>query len=1326
MGQIAANAQGGTGGVANAYAALTIPPRPELSYLEHWTFDTTAQAATNDDDGIVDAGETVDLAIVIRNHWGKADPVTVTLEAWAAGAVLPDPYVTMITGTVNYGAVGSFNMDDNGLIYDAQGVITGVRNPFRFTVDPSTPNDHVIPFRLTMVAGNGYDPTAAPLTFVSRFYLIVQRGRELPRIISQDMVLSKEYYWIVVQPTLIENGATVTITQGAQIQWGSAAPTCPSCPPPPDPTLQVEGILDILGSLSEPVELFPEPVLGQYRARILNLGHTTMGYLNVVNPFLGCPASGYCGGQRIDAIDHLKATTNRFFTGFPDLWVVSSATLYSAIFHKMQGGTCSTPQFGIKGQMGIDTVLLDGIVPNCYWPDYIQRVGRSGNDGLEGPIVNTVFLPHSDGVTRLVWQQWAGYESIYTNNAFLNRLWDPNAAHWMQFTWGWSMRDDSLNLADNYWGTTSSRIIDVMIYDYNDDFNLGRIDYQPILTVPSTTTYPFVVDVALSTASKPRTSIVGSEPVTFTVTFNRDMNPAIQPAVSFGPDVPMTDYAIHPINGGWADARTWVGTFNITPVTGDGYQLIRVAGAVAGDDPWLVTGDDAGRFRFEIITSGTESMNLQATGGEGRVSLMWTQNDFDLLAGFNLYRATTQDGDYSRINASIIPPATRAFTDTAVTPGQPHYYKFTVVKSDMTESDFSNVAQGTPLDTIPPVITHTPVTEAPPGLPLTLYADVTDNVVVQDVILHYKAITATTYLSRTMARTTGNRYAATIEGSQVAYPGLAYYIEATDGISTVRAGRPEYPNLVEVVDRPVVTSLSPNRGPAAGGATVTISGSNFKSGAQVTFDGAAGSNVTVVSATRITCTTPAHFPAAADVTVTNPDTQHGTLLRGYTFESNVAALSLPHSGGGQHDIVQIPINADNVAGLAAADLTVTFDPAVLSPRGARTGTLTPGWSLATHTGTAGQAQLSLASPGGASSGTGSLATLEFEAIGAPGVTTTLRIAAASLNDGAIPIQKTDGSFTVGQVYRVAGATRFWNGAAGLPAVTLTLDGDRVYTAIGDPTGAYTVTGARAGSYTLTPGKSDGANGITAYDASLALQHAAGLAPLSGYGATAADVNRNGAISSMDAFYILQGAVDLIPLPFPGAGIVWAFDPATRSYPALNSNQAGQDFTAVLLGDISGSWSAPPALAAAATPTVGPAVTLTVLTKPADPAGQTAVELAVDAGAVPLYSLDLALAYACQPGPCTPAAVTAVQPGPLADGLAHAANLEEAGLVRIALAGAQPITGRGVLLTILLQDAQPGSLTRSDANEGRVPVQVVYRPGGFQQFLPLIVKGDDRP
>jgi hypothetical protein len=138
--------------------------------------------------------------------------------------------------------------------------------------------------------------------------------------------------------------------------------------------------------------------------------------------------------------------------------------------------------------------------------------------------------------------------------------------------------------------------------------------------------------------------------------------------------VPETDYTIHPVQGGWVDPRTWVGTFHVTPVTGDGYQLMRIAGARAADDPWLVTGDDVERFRFEIITSGTEAMNLQATGGEGYVDLQWTQNDFDLLAGYNLYRATSAGGPFTRLNTSLIPAQQRSWRDTNVTPGQPYYY----------------------------------------------------------------------------------------------------------------------------------------------------------------------------------------------------------------------------------------------------------------------------------------------------------------------------------------------------------------------------------------------------------------------------------------------------------------------------------------------------------------------------------------------------------------------------------------------------------------------------------------------------------------------------
>jgi fibronectin type 3 domain-containing protein len=136
----------------------------------------------------------------------------------------------------------------------------------------------------------------------------------------------------------------------------------------------------------------------------------------------------------------------------------------------------------------------------------------------------------------------------------------------------------------------------------------------------------------------------------------------------------------------------------------------------------FVNGEDAGRFRFEIITSGVEALALQATGGEGYIDLSWIQDDFDLLAGYNLYRSTSEDGTYQRINSVIIPDGNESFRDLDVAPGQIYYYKFQVVKTDMGESSDSNITSATPLDTIAPVISHTPIATAQPNLSLTIPA----------------------------------------------------------------------------------------------------------------------------------------------------------------------------------------------------------------------------------------------------------------------------------------------------------------------------------------------------------------------------------------------------------------------------------------------------------------------------------------------------------------------------------------------------------------------------------------------------------------------------
>jgi IPT/TIG domain len=82
---------------------------------------------------------------------------------------------------------------------------------------------------------------------------------------------------------------------------------------------------------------------------------------------------------------------------------------------------------------------------------------------------------------------------------------------------------------------------------------------------------------------------------------------------------------------------------------------------------------------------------------------------------------------------------------------------------------------------------------------------------------------------------------------------------------------------------PTVTAISPTSGTTSGGTSVTITGTGFLSGATVSLGGSSATNITVVSSTSITATTPAHTAGTVDVVVTNTDSQSGTLSNGYTY-----------------------------------------------------------------------------------------------------------------------------------------------------------------------------------------------------------------------------------------------------------------------------------------------------------------------------------------------------------------------------------------------------------------------------------------------------------
>ena len=91
---------------------------------------------------------------------------------------------------------------------------------------------------------------------------------------------------------------------------------------------------------------------------------------------------------------------------------------------------------------------------------------------------------------------------------------------------------------------------------------------------------------------------------------------------------------------------------------------------------------------------------------------------------------------------------------------------------------------------------------------------------------------------------------------------------------------------------PRVTAISPSNGTTVGGTTVTITGSNFASGAIVSVGGVDATQVTVINPNTLTAITGPHAAGTADVVVA-VGSQRGTLPNGYTYVAPQQSANAP-------------------------------------------------------------------------------------------------------------------------------------------------------------------------------------------------------------------------------------------------------------------------------------------------------------------------------------------------------------------------------------------------------------------------------------------------
>lgn len=792
----------------NIRDSLTRQAHPNLTLDEVYTLDYQDVSSANNGDGIAQPGETIDMGVAVWNRWGAATDITVKVDADSVAGI-PNKYVEFINDEIKLSDVGTFASVNNGFTYTDE-KLTGISNPIRFKIKEGTPNDIQITFNISITAKNGLDERDDNLYSSSASYtLTVQNGVALSGIINEDMTLTNDKLWILENNVLIPEGVTVTVEPGTRIQFWSADPNN-KYGANANVYLQVEGRFIAEGTEEQLIEMYPGKGFEDKAVTITGTGsyidfkdsglvdddydkkYASLKYVNIYNAtyYASDPYSLSAGKPfNVTIIDHCNFTYSYSFR----YGVLFAKSIANSHFSNMS--MKSRNSYGICAY-DITTTLFDNYDNQRVYPyDRFEKNVALNYHGKKDD-EPSIIVGASDK-----------YNPLFANNAILNSFYLNNYDNIRAIGSFDASKDyngrTTYDISGNYWGTTNPDLVKVQCYDADWDVSRNDLIQEPYLTLDDDMSdiYPFVTEAYLTDKDGNRIDKVsGAQTVKMHVKFNRDMASDIQPMVTYGGSEPYTDFAV---SGDWANAREWVGEFKIDPYIDLGTMYIRVKGAAAADDKWLVTGNDWGRFKFEITNSSAQSMSLTGEGQLGKNFLSWMQDDYDTLAGYNIYRATKYDADkkpekqnFTRVNKSVLNADELSFIDENVRAGTDYYYYFTVVDTDLNESKASNVISCCPLEGEPPVIVHTPVKTLTPDKAIAITADITDNVKVAGATLYYKNKSADSWKSVDMRNTRGSVYKATIAAYEVTDEEILYYITATDGANVVYCGTADEPNVI--------------------------------------------------------------------------------------------------------------------------------------------------------------------------------------------------------------------------------------------------------------------------------------------------------------------------------------------------------------------------------------------------------------------------------------------------------------------------------------------------------------------------------------------------
>lgn len=769
--------------VTDLYEALTYIPKPNVKLYDYYIFDNVEFSAKNNGNGVVDAGETIHLAIELQNRGGVASNVTVKANMIRNDdQTLTEPYADLIVSSFSMSDIGTYSVRDCGKQYNDEGKVVGVENYIEIKIHDDCPNEYKFNVNLEIEYRNGLDDKDEILySKKQKVTITVHHGVLLPETVNVDTTFEANKYYILSKDFVVPSGVTVTFEEGCKIQFYEKSDSYYAATMS-SPRIINYGTLVFNGTRNNMIDLFPsEDYLG-YVCILLNKGIANLNYVNYINPCNDDPISHSRSGN----LTSLNNCYIRYQNG--GIWLLDGGAIGSTATSYLRYDNATNSYFDFSDAIyrRADVVnsnscffrlhtnndaymYFTGVTQNCYFSTYALTESYFQNEfSFSGKLINNIFATEDDG--RL------GYSC-----SKLNIDCSSSNIYGNSFLGGY--------------GNSLSSVI--KNYYNNDGTNILRNNSS---VEPDFSLLPlFIEKIEIFDDQNNLVNVIGKSIYKYRVTFNKEMDINEEFKLAFGTKTPFSDYLI---SGSFINDYSWEGIYNVAAFIENGAQRFSTIGGSSSDGQKLIPITLS--FYFDIDTTTAMSMNLLADSTSDGIVLSWVQDDYETLMGYNVYRSDAKDGNYVKLNSSVIPAFENSFVDDNAEPGKTYWYTFTVVFSDMTESKPASKVSCTGRDTILPNVYHTPVNQGYLNNNLVISCTASDNVAVTSVVLYYRTVGATEWKTITMLKQ-NDKYSATIFGSELTLEGLEYYIVANDTFNSISKGSAETPYTVVVKDASAIS-----------------------------------------------------------------------------------------------------------------------------------------------------------------------------------------------------------------------------------------------------------------------------------------------------------------------------------------------------------------------------------------------------------------------------------------------------------------------------------------------------------------------------------------